>query len=139
VQHPEGLVSRIGRGKIVDNAAEVGNPRREQEMFRRDDSQQGDAQSQHAFPRSFSEQKQQEQPRADRELDALPVEKDPIILFSRIPAQYGAFPRSPYGVELCRCSGIARRFQKAVDGLKILRYGNIGKNTRAEPRAHQKS
>lgn len=139
MQRPERAVLGAGRGQIVNNTAEIRNPGREQEMLRSDDRQRNEAQSQHHFLRPFSEQKQQEQRPADGELDALPVEKNPIILFSGIPAKNDTLPSAAERIELDRRSGVAWRLQKAVDSLKILRNGNIGENARTQPGAQQES
>jgi hypothetical protein len=139
VKHPEFPVLRVSRGKIVDNAAQTSDGGREQEMFRRDDPEQDKAQGQRDFPRLASEQEQQEKSSAYRELHALPIEKNPVVLFGRMPAENDTFPRPAYCIELGQCPAIARRLKEAVDGLKILRDGNIGEDARAEPGAQQKS
>jgi hypothetical protein len=75
---------------------------------------------------------------ADGEFEALPIQEDPIVLLTRVPAQYEARPRAADLIELDRRPSVALCVEKAVDGLEILRDCEIGKNTRAEPRPQQK-
>ncbi len=48
------------------------------------------AQDDQEFLRPLPEQKQQEQQPSEHELHALPVEKDPVVLFARVAPEYEA-------------------------------------------------
>jgi hypothetical protein len=139
VKHPEFPVLRIRRGKLVDNAAQTRDGGREQEVFRGNDPEQKKTQGQRGFPRLASKQEQQEEASADGELRALPIEKNPVVLFRGMPAEDDTLPRPAYCTQLGRSAAIAGRLKESVDGLKILRDGNIGNDARAEPGAQQKS